>query len=101
MRGSRATVSHCFRLSTTSVSVSPSSELLVAHGGGGLAAISAPAADITDADEQRARRAFGADCELRRCSAESDASAWIVGRLDDLEALARDLGQPETSTQER
>ncbi|HLX20729.1 MAG TPA: asparagine synthase-related protein [Gaiellaceae bacterium] len=73
------------------MSGSSNSELVVASGGAGLAAVCAPAGDIDDADRARVQQAAGRGSVLHERSGCADAAAWVSGRLDDLEAIARDL----------
>lgn len=83
-----------------STSASSSSEILVASGASAAAAVVAPRGGIADVDVERMRGALAGGARLERRSTGSEPSAWIFGRLDDLEPTARELDLPPEASPE-
>lgn len=74
------------------MSASSSSEILVARSASALAVVCPARGGVADGDVERAHRSLGPDAVVDRRTVSSEPSAWIFGRLDELEPTARELG---------
>ena len=83
------------------MNASSNSELLVGLGESGLAAVCAPSGSTTEADRRRLLSALGGQANLHRCTKNSAQEAWIAGRFDEIETVARNLGLPADLPPER